>query len=68
MKILNKLKWYPLILVLCFSFATVNRFINFFYTSTIYILLILHIIGSGLYGFANALVYGFNGNIKGILK
>jgi len=64
---LNKLKWYPRIIFICFSFATINRLTNFIKQDAIFILQLLHVIFSGLFGFFNALAYGLNGNIKKII-
>jgi len=56
-RFVNRLKYYPFVLVVCWTFASINRVYTLFFDE-IPILNILHIAFGGLQGFLNAMVYG----------
>jgi len=66
-RILDMLKWYPRIIIICFSWATLNRIANFLTDESWFGLQLMHVMFSGLFGFLNALAYGMNGTIRRIL-
>ncbi|KAL4502394.1 hypothetical protein ABPG72_011981 [Tetrahymena utriculariae] len=63
-QIIRKLTLYPLIMVICYLFATINRVYQFFEENEIEAIAYLHMSLAGLQGFFNSLVYGFNKQIK----
>lgn len=67
--ILTRLCLYPLVMVLCWSFASVDRLQHSFSPDDPSIMLTyLHLIFANLNGFVNAVVYGFNETLRGDLK
>merc|ERR1712154_156114 len=58
--IFRRLKYYPMVLLICFLFPTVHRFYEIFDDDVPFWLVVLHVIGSGSYGFMNGIVYGIN--------
>jgi len=62
-RFIHRLKYYPLVLAFCWSFATVNRLYEIV-GKEIFILTVLHHGCGGLQGFLNAIVYGMNENVK----
>ena len=63
LRFISRLKYYPLVLVFCWTFATINRLYTFFADENI-TLTILHITFGGLQGFINALVYGCTTSVR----
>eukprot|EP00457_Paulinella_chromatophora_P007706 gb/GEZN01007730.1/.p1 GENE.gb/GEZN01007730.1/~~gb/GEZN01007730.1/.p1 ORF type:complete len:335 (-),score=26.99 gb/GEZN01007730.1/:504-1379(-) len=60
-RMVNRLKYYPAVLVVCYTFGTVNRIYNVFHPKQpIFGLQVLHLVGARSRGFLNAMVYGFN--------
>eukprot|EP00743_Colponemidia_sp_Colp-15_P003637 GILK01003926.1.p1 GENE.GILK01003926.1~~GILK01003926.1.p1 ORF type:complete len:317 (-),score=26.39 GILK01003926.1:333-1283(-) len=65
MKVLRRLRLYPLVLVVCWISGTVNRIQNFIAPDhPIFVLYLLHILFGSLQGFFNSLVYGFTASVK----
>lgn len=58
-----RLRLYPMILIICWTFGTINRFYNMAGKDSA-VLNILHIAFGGLQGFFNALVYGMTNTIR----
>ncbi|KRX05248.1 hypothetical protein PPERSA_00549 [Pseudocohnilembus persalinus] len=67
LQFVKNLMYYPFILVICWIFGTFNR-IYVFFDDEIEIVSALHLFFGGLMGFFNALVYGFSGQAKKIIK
>jgi hypothetical protein len=64
-KLIQRLALYPLILVGCWFFATINRIHNFFAPEDpIFWLFFLQVVGQSLQGSLNALAYGLNPNVR----
>ena len=60
----RRLRLYPLILVFCWTFATVNRLQNVVDpTNPQFMLYLLHVSTRSLQGILNAVVYGFNSHV-----
>ena len=66
-RFIHRLKAYPLVLVICWTFATINTIYNIFGHEKEG-LTFLHILFGGLQGFFNALVYGANSQVKQVWK
>jgi len=64
-KIVSRLKFYPLILIVCYGPASVRRIWDFFGNPP-YWLAVLHICLSSLHGLANALAYGWNADVRAL--
>eukprot|EP01084_Bolivina_argentea_P197213 337998_1 len=60
LKMYQKLKYFPAILLISFAFPTIRRFYQVFEPEAPFWLGLLHTIGSGSYGFLNAVLYGIN--------
>jgi len=70
-KIIERLKYYPIILAICFSFATFYRITEMIYGSSLdnqFIFSLLAIIFGNLNGLLNALVYGFTKKVKRLVS
>ena len=69
-RIANRLLLYPLILIISFIFATINRFTHLFCDITFETnwFILLHIVFSNLNGFLNAVVYGLSNQVKQHIK
>ena len=64
-KLIQRLSLYPLILVGCWFFGTVNRIQNSIAPeSPVYALFFLQVCGRSLQGFLNAIAYGLNPNVR----
>lgn len=66
-RFIHRLKYYPLVLVFCWTFATINRIYNIFGHEIMFLTFMHHTLG-GLQGLLNALVYGTNDQVKQIWK
>ena len=66
-RFVHRLKYYPMVLVICWTFPTINRIYNLF-GDEVRALTYLHVIFGGLQGFMNALVYGGNDQVKQVWK
>lgn len=63
--LIQRLKLYPLILVGCWLFATINRFQNAVAPdSPQYWLFVMQVLGSHTQGFFNSIAYGMNPNVR----
>ena len=64
LKMIRRLRLYPLVLILCWTFGTINRFQNVVNPAEpIYILFILQVSTRSLQGIFNASVYGMNSHV-----
>ena len=64
-KLIQKLRMYPLILIFCYTLATVNRIYDFFSpTSMNFWLTFLSAVMMNLCGLLNAVVYGFTNTVR----
>ena len=66
-RFIHRLKYYPIVLVLCWTFATINRVYNIF-GKEVTVLTFLHVTFGGIQGLLNAIVYGANDQVKQIWK
>lgn len=66
LKIVKRLRWYPALLVLCWTFATINRVQNAVHSRgrPIFALYILHAMFSSAQGLCNSVVYGLNKGVQ----
>jgi hypothetical protein len=66
---MSRLRFYPLILVVSFSFATANRFYSILSNNTVEKdwLILLHIIFGNLNGLINAGFYGLTRKVQGLI-
>ena len=62
--IIHKLGFYPVILIICWLPATIDRIQNLFSNNPIYILQVLHIGFGNIQGFLDALVYGLTPSVR----
>jgi len=68
-RIMRRLCLYPIVLIVCWTFGTINRLQNSFDPDNPSIVLFwLHMWFSNLNGFGNAIVYGFNDSLRDGLK
>jgi len=65
-KIMSRIKWYPALLIVCYTFATINRIYNIF-GSPLFSLTVLHFVGIRFRGFFNSILYGFNPAVQSAL-
>lgn len=62
---LQRMKFYPMILIICYFFASIRRIIDWATEDqTSYILAVLHTFFAAIPGFLNAIVYGFTKDVK----
>jgi len=61
--VLNRMKYYPLVLLITYFFATVNR-VSQLFTDPIFILACLHYFFSTLSGLFNCVVYGWTPTVR----
>jgi len=61
--VLNRMKYYPMVLLITYFFATVNRIAQIF-TEPIFVLACLHYFFSTLAGFFNCVVYGWTPTVR----
>merc|ERR1712228_210148 len=62
---LQRMKFYPLILIICYSFATIRRIIDWATVDqTPFILALLHTFFAAIQGCLNAICYGFTKDVK----
>eukprot|EP01083_Nonionella_stella_P275613 936184_1 len=62
---LQRMKFYPLILIICYTFATIRRIIDWATEDqTPYFLAILHTFFAAIPGFLNAIVYGLTKDVR----
>jgi hypothetical protein len=66
-RLMRRFLMYPLILVFCWSWATVNRIRSLFYKESL-VLNILHRLFGSLQGLLNAIIYGMNQNVRYALR
>ena len=69
-EIISRLKWYPLILLICWLPASVSRLISFFVDDRqiTEILAYIHVVFSSMDGLLHVLVYGLTGPVRVVLK
>jgi len=60
---LDRIKYYPMVLVVCYFFATVNRIVQIFGPQPFW-LSVLHTIGAGSQGTLNCIVYGLTPSVR----
>jgi len=65
---LDRLKWFPVLLICCYTFATINRIYGAATGDAIYWLTVLHFLGIRFRGFGNFLLYGLSGPVVRALK
>lgn len=58
--VFRRLKYYPMVLLICFFFPTMRRIYQLFEDEAPFWLGVCHALGSGSYGFLNGMVYGVN--------
>lgn len=63
---MQRLIYYPLVLVGCYFFGTINRIENIF-AKPVYVLVVFHTIGMSSQGTLNALVYGLSPSVKQVI-
>ena len=63
-KLIQKLRMYPLILIFCYSVATINRVYDFFSPSMNFWLAFIAAVIMSLCGLLNAVVYGFTDTVR----
>lgn len=61
---IRRLRVYPLILVLCYLPATIERTFEMFSNDDSFVMMIMMGVGDGLLGLANAVCYGFTDHVK----
>lgn len=64
LKIVRRLRWYPALLVVCWTFATINRVQNAVRGRPLFTLYILHVMFSSAQGLCNSVVYGLNKGVQ----
>ena len=67
-KVMNRIKWYPLILLICFGPSLVHRVYYEFHESHSEALNIVSGCMAAIYGFVNALVYGMTSKVRAVYK
>ena len=67
-KLVNRLKYYPLSMVVCFGIAFVHRVYYMFNTDTNYYLDLTAGCTVAIYGFINAITYGFTRSVRKSIK
>jgi len=60
---LARMVWYPVVLVICYIFGTINRIQNIF-SPPIYEIVILHALFQSSQGIGNAIVYGTTPSVQ----
>jgi len=66
-RLIKRFMLYPLILVFCWMFATINRINTLFFKESL-TLNILHRLFGSLQGILNAIIYGMNQNVRREIK
>lgn len=66
-KRLTRLVYYPLILVVCYIFGTINRIVSIF-SRPVFGIVIIHAVGMSSQGTLNAIVYGMNPQVKNKIR
>lgn len=66
--LVNRLRWYPIVLVVCYAPLTATRILQTLTGSSPIWLLVFSTAVSNLLGFFNAILYGFNESVKIELK
>lgn len=62
---LKRVRFYPLILVVCFTFGTIRRLMNATNFGDVpYGIILIHHITASLYGFCNAIAYGLTPHVR----
>jgi hypothetical protein len=65
MSLIKRLKWYPIILIVCWIFGTIGRIYNFTSPREPAVwLTILAVFFGAINGLLNAIVYGISGPVK----
>ena len=59
----SRLKYYPLILIICYFWATVNRIWEMFFGEA-FVLAVLQVLGTSIAGLVNALIYGLTEQVR----
>jgi len=67
-KMMNRLKWFPALLIGCYTFATINRIYSAATGDAIFGLSVLHFLGIRFRGFFNFLLYGLNAPLIRAIK
>jgi len=67
-KMMNRLKWFPALLIGCYTFATINRIYSAATGDAIFGLAVLHFLGIRFRGFFNFLLYGLNAPLIRAIK
>jgi len=67
-KMMSRLKWFPALLIGCYTFATINRIYSAATGDAIFGLSILHFLGIRFRGFFNFLLYGLNAPLIRAIK
>lgn len=57
-RLMTRIMYYPLVLVVCFGPATIHRLFEFFTQKTSFTLAMFHAVFSSVFGLSNAIVYG----------
>jgi len=65
-RMMIRIKYYPMILIVCYFFASVNRIAQIF-GEPVFSLAVLQIVGTSVRGFVNSLVYGMNPLVRAAL-
>lgn len=68
-KVISRMKYYPLTLIICYFFASINRVYLFVAPQNpSFVLSLLHLIFVSLKGVVNSVIYGYTGNAGSTLK
>lgn len=63
-RFVNRLLWYPVTLIVCWTFPTINRVYSALTGEQLYWMQIMHVSLAGFQGFLNALVYGMTDSVR----
>lgn len=67
LNLINKLHYYPMVLIFCWSLGTFNR-IYIFFQEPVYWVSCIHAVLGTVQGFLNAVLYGMNERVKHTIK
>lgn len=68
-RVIERLKYYPMILIVCWTFATINRIYDSVHPrSPVFALVILQTMFQTLQGFFNAMVYGLTPSVRNVWR
>jgi hypothetical protein len=65
---IERMQWYPLTLIICYFFASINRLYSLGTSNPDFTLLFLHTAFESIKGCANSVIYGYTGNAGSTLK